>query len=685
MYRATDLDASSDRGALQREADGASVASGGLKANATAAMSDEDRTVFVPGGTASVPPGNSATPPPPTSTLSPDVPGAPPAAPRAESGRIQPGDLLNHIFEVKRFLARGGMGEVFEGVNVSSDERVAIKVMLPALAADPNVQAMFRKEARTLTRLSHPALVQYRVLAQEPLLGVLYIVTEFIDGKNLCDVLGQVRPDEAELTALLEWLAGGLQAAHALGAIHRDISPDNVLLENGELAKARIIDFGIAKDLDPGSKTIIGDGFAGKLAYVAPEQLGDFDREIGPWTDVYSLGLVIMAVANGVGLDLGGTFVDAIDKRRKGIPLDAAPAGLRPVLGAMLAPDPAQRLRSMAAVLAALADAASAVPDATRARTNRPAKTAVPKVARPDKPAGAGPTGGGLPKPAIAAGVAVVLALAGGGAWFATRGGGAPPATATSNMGDTPRAPQPGAVPADLARSAVAAALPSIDCSWLDLADGTASGPVMAVKLTGVAGRPAEAQAAITRAAARGGAALQAADFSDVAPISASECGSVDTFRTIRTVGASHLTVPQRTFEVAKLPPDSAYPGQIGARTVINLDLSGIKDFALYGLEPSGAISALLPDRKTFDAMPKPGEPIADLGNGKYRFSIDANHTGWSGILLLSGKGGFSDSLVAGSAGSRGADWSQRFAAAARQGDWRAEMVWFKMVDEVPN
>ena len=75
------------------------------------------------------------------------------------------------------------MGEVFEGVNINQDdERVAIKVILPHLAADPNVLAMFRKEARTLTRLSHPALVQYRVLAQEPQLGVLYIVTEYIDG-----------------------------------------------------------------------------------------------------------------------------------------------------------------------------------------------------------------------------------------------------------------------------------------------------------------------------------------------------------------------------------------------------------------------------------------------------------------------------------------------------------------------
>ncbi len=632
-------------------------------------MSDDDRTVFVPTGGA-----HSA---PPTSTPPASATSAPPSGPaqRAEAGRIQPGDVLNHIFEVKRFLARGGMGEVFEGCNITSDERVAIKVMLPALAADPNVQAMFRKEARTLTRLSHPALVQYRVLAQEPQLGVLYIVTEFIDGKNLCDVLGEVKADEAELTALLKRLAAGLNAAHALGAIHRDISPDNVLLEHGELAKARIIDFGIAKDLDPGSKTIIGDGFAGKLSYVAPEQLGDFDREVGPWTDVYSLALVILAVANGAGVDLGGSFVDAIDKRRKGIPLDAAPAGLRPVLGQMLQPNPAERLRSMDAVLAMLAQPAAAPSGVARSIASKDAGSAKAAAVKPSDP-----TARGIPKAALATGAAITLALIGGGAWFATRGDEETPAPTVAPPATTAAPSSPAQVTA-----AVTAALSRIDCSWLDLASGGASRGPMTLKLTGVAGRPAEAQAAIAQVVAGTGAALEAADFSDVAPISASECSSVDAFRQIRASGAAHLSVPQRTFEMTTLGPDSAYPGQTGARTVINLDLSGVRDFALYGLEPSGAISALVPDRKTFDSLPKPGVPIADLGGGEYRFSIDANHAGWSGILLLTGEGGFSDALVTGAAGSHGADWPQRFAAAAEKGKWRSEMVWFKMVDEVPN
>ena len=112
-------------------------------------------------------------------------------------------------------------------------------------------------------------------------------------------MLGKVERTPEELAGLLKRLASGLSAAHRLGAVHRDMSPDNVLLPGGDVHQAKIIDFGIAKDLDASSATIVGDGFAGKLNYVAPEQLGDYGREVGPWSDVYSLALVILAVAQG--------------------------------------------------------------------------------------------------------------------------------------------------------------------------------------------------------------------------------------------------------------------------------------------------------------------------------------------------------------------------------------------------
>ena len=299
-------------------------------------------------------------------------------------GRVSVGDVLNGIYEVKRLIGRGGMGEVYEGVNINSDERVAIKVMLPSLAADAKVQAMFRKEARTLTRLAHPAVVQYRVLAHEPLLNVLYIVTEFGDAVELTAILGQIHPDSAELRRLIRRLADGLRAAHELGAVHRDMSPDNVLLPDRRLDRARIIDFGIAKDLDPSKATIVGDGFAGKLAYVAPEQFGDFGREIGPWTDIYSLGLVILAVATGRDVDMGSTLVEAVDKRRQGVDLSPIPEDLRPIMERMLAADPAKRARSMDEVLAMLDEQGRppTIPPATLFphETSTPPTTTIPPI-----------------------------------------------------------------------------------------------------------------------------------------------------------------------------------------------------------------------------------------------------------------------------------------------------------------
>ena len=187
---------------------------------------------------------------------------------------------------------------------------------------------------------------------------MLYIVTEFIEGIELADVLGKVERTPEEL-------AGLLQAAR-LGPVRRPPArrgpPRHVARQcpapGGDVHQAKIIDFGIAKDLDASSATIVGDGFAGKLNYVAPEQLGDFGREVGPWTDVYSLALVILAVAQGKNVNMSGSLVDAIDKRRKGPDMSAVPASLRPLLEAMLRPDPKERMRSMDEVLAALSGGA---------------------------------------------------------------------------------------------------------------------------------------------------------------------------------------------------------------------------------------------------------------------------------------------------------------------------------------
>jgi eukaryotic-like serine/threonine-protein kinase len=628
----------------------------------------EDRTVFSPAANFEQAP--SAPAPPPMSSDSSRPKGVSARATSDEPQRIQIGDVLNHIFEVRRFIARGGMGEVFEGINVNSDERVAIKVILPHLAADESVLAMFRKEARTLTRLGHPALVQYRVLAQEPQLGVFYIVTEYIDGQNLSDILSGIEAGPEQLAALTKRLAEGLAAAHALGAIHRDISPDNVMLEEGRLERAKIIDFGIAKDLDPGSATIVGDGFAGKLNYVAPEQLGDFDRSVGPWTDVYSLALTILAVARRRDVDMGGTLVDAVDKRRAGPDLSPIPETLRPAFEKMLKPNPAERARSMEEVIHLLSSLGVA---ATSASATPPAKPPKPKGEGMKLPVALSGKkglmiGGGVGAAALAA----VLA-------FTMTGGGDEPIVGAAPSGETP-AP---ADPLITARVAMEAGLPTVSCAWLDLVDSSADGNSISLTFRGVAGKPADAQGIIGQLLTAKGLQAGSINFNDVSPIDARECGPLEAFRQVRETGANRLTVAQRSFEMVKLGEDAGTDaGKIGAKAVIQLDLNGFSsDLALVGVEGSGEMTEFVTQRSDVTQNPDIEQPQP----GNYRFTLNTTHTGWSGILMLTGTGPFDQSLLSGPVGSRGADWPAKFLAQAKQRDWKAEMVWYRTVDAVPN
>ncbi len=653
----------------------------------------EERTVFMPGG------GGPASPPagpePAETPAEPEpVTEAPAEAPTPEPEKaeaavaatqafvphkdavgIKVGDVLNHIFEVKRFLARGGMGEVFEGCNVNTDEKVAIKVMLPALANDEKVIAMFRKEARTLTKLHHPALVQYRVLAQEPHLHVLYIVTDYIDGTNLGDALGEVDRSPEELAGLLRRLASGLGAAHQLGAVHRDMSPDNVILADDDIHRAKVIDFGIAKDLDASSATIVGDGFAGKLNYVAPEQLGDFGREVGPWSDVYSLGLVILAVAQGRNVDMSGSLVDAIDKRRKGPDLAAVPDSLKPLLEAMLRPDPKERLRSMDDVLAML-DGAH-IPSPRTARESLPVD---PGLSTPDR-------GGSSATKWVIAVVAVVALLAAAAlayTYLKDRPGLFGPAdTNTVDNGSDAAAVDPGD-PVAVARSAINSVLPSVSCTWLDIGAVEGGRDGIGVAMRGVAGDREVAIDTIRSALVQAGLRNPDVRFDDVAPITQAGCAALDTFRQIRAREGGHLATPQPRFEMV-VQNSGDYAGREAATAQIDLDVGDAsRDFALVGIQPSGEITTLLQNRGMFEealAASRGGRPISRQPDGRYRVHIDADHQGWSGLLLVSGQGPFDPDLVQPGIGARGPDWQNRFLAAAAERGWRTEMVWYELVN----
>jgi serine/threonine-protein kinase len=265
---------------------------------------------------------------------------------------IPVGTRLNGIYEIERLIAVGGMGEVYKGRAIQTGDAVAIKMIRPDMARNENALALFRKEAAALHNLYNEAIVRYYVFTIDPVTESPYLAMEFVDGQPLSDRIKQGPLSFEEVDVLRRRIASGLHAAHLLGIVHRDVSPDNIILPGGQVARAKIIDFGIARSTQLGEGTVIGSGFAGKYNYVSPEQLGLGGGEVTGQSDIYSLGLVLAEALAGRPLDMGGTQVQVLEKRRRVPDLAAADARLRPLLAKMLAPDPAQRPADMASVAA---------------------------------------------------------------------------------------------------------------------------------------------------------------------------------------------------------------------------------------------------------------------------------------------------------------------------------------------
>jgi serine/threonine protein kinase len=262
------------------------------------------------------------------------------------------GTELNGIYEIDAAIATGGMGEIYKGHEIQSGDPVAIKVIRADMADDALVLALFRKEASALSRLHHEAIVRYFVFSLEPILRRHYLAMEFVEGESLSDLLKRGPLDVEQVHALQKRLASGLQAAHNRDIVHRDVSPDNVIVPGGDVAQARIIDFGIARSNRVGDLTVLDGGFAGKYGYVSPEQLGMFDGHVSGKSDIYSLGLVLAQCLLGAPIDMGGTQLDVINKRKCIPDISKVDVRMRPLIARMLQPNPADRPASMAEVAA---------------------------------------------------------------------------------------------------------------------------------------------------------------------------------------------------------------------------------------------------------------------------------------------------------------------------------------------
>lgn len=300
---------------------------------------------------------------------------------------LQVGTQLNGTYEIDAAIATGGMGEIYKGHEIQTGDPVAIKVIRADMADDPLVLALFRKEASALNRIHNEAIVRYFVFSLDPIVRRHYLAMEFVEGESLSNILKRGPLDVAQVHALQKRLASGLQAAHDRHIIHRDVSPDNVIVSGADVAHARIIDFGIARSNRVGDLTVLEGGFAGKYGYVSPEQLGMFEGNVTGKSDIYSLGLVLAYCLLGEPIDMGRSQLAVVEKRKRVPDLFKIDPRMRPLLERMLQPDPADRPASMAEVaswpLARLADERTIV--TSRAVPPRPAE----RVADDPYPAGA--------------------------------------------------------------------------------------------------------------------------------------------------------------------------------------------------------------------------------------------------------------------------------------------------------
>lgn len=198
-------------------------------------------------------------------------------------------------YQLQKLLGRGGMGEVYQAYDTNTDRIVALKVLPPHLATDEIFQQRFRRESQAAAGVNDPHVVPIHGYGEID--GRLYLDMRLIEGRTLGEILAEAKKplDPASAVAVIEQVAGALDAAHKAGLIHRDVKPSNILLTPNDFAY--LIDFGLARTAGEAGMTTAGNTL-GTLGYMAPERFegGPIDSR----ADIYALTCVLYELLTGV-------------------------------------------------------------------------------------------------------------------------------------------------------------------------------------------------------------------------------------------------------------------------------------------------------------------------------------------------------------------------------------------------
>ena len=208
--------------------------------------------------------------------------------------QYDPGDVIADQYRVERVLGKGGMGVVYLVTDVVTSQQYALKTMLPRFTEDQKVTRRFVREVETVRRLRHPAIV--RIHDARRIGSTLFYTMDYVDGRRLVDwIKKRGRLDFGSTVRILALLADTLEYAHQF-TIHRDISPENVMvLRDGSV---RLLDFGLAKFVDnEGAFTMVGDSL-GKMKYKAPEQHTNA-AGVDSRADLFPLGIMCYVMLAG--------------------------------------------------------------------------------------------------------------------------------------------------------------------------------------------------------------------------------------------------------------------------------------------------------------------------------------------------------------------------------------------------